>query len=393
MHIGVYAMNYTPNVGGAFTLEQDVLAALRRTAPSRSHQWTLFSRHPMTDLPANVAGVVLSRPWTAGTIRWLMKITGVQRHTAGAIGMIESGHESAVRAVRPDVLWNMGPYTLSADVPYWTTIFDLQHRLSPHFPEVSVAGEWERREFHYRWLLGRATGAFVGTPEGAAQINRFYPNAGRISVLPFPTPSDALDLDVSAVPSTPGGSAPLLLYPAQFWPHKNHITVLKMLAQLQQRHGVAAQLVFVGADKGNRTHVMDTARALGVERLVSVRGFVSRAELLDLYRRAFALVYASTFGPDNLPPLEAGALGCPVIMADVPGCREQLGEAACIVGAHDVDQWTSAVLQLLTDPVARERLVSAGQQRARAWTADQYVARAIEAFEAFEPVRSLWHTA
>jgi glycosyltransferase involved in cell wall biosynthesis len=43
------------------------------------------------------------------------------------------------------------------------------------------------------------------------------------------------------------------------------------------------------------------------------------------------LRYPSFFGAENLPPLEAFALGCPVIAADMPGAREQLGDAAILV--------------------------------------------------------------
>ena len=39
------------------------------------------------------------------------------------------------------------------------------------------------------------------------------------------------------------------------------------------------------------------------------------------------MVFPSLFGPDNLPPLEAIAHGCPAMVADIPGAREQLGSA------------------------------------------------------------------
>ena len=36
-------------------------------------------------------------------------------------------------------------------------------------------------------------------------------------------------------------------------------------------------------------------------------------DLVALYRHAFALAYVTFFGPENLPPLEAFGLGCPVV--------------------------------------------------------------------------------
>ena len=40
------------------------------------------------------------------------------------------------------------------------------------------------------------------------------------------------------------------------------------------------------------------------------------------------MVFASIVGPNNYPPIEAASLGCPVILSDLPGHREQMGESA-----------------------------------------------------------------
>ena len=61
----------------------------------------------------------------------------------------------------------------------------------------------------------------------------------------------------------------------------------------------------------------------------------------------------SLFGPENLPPLEAMALGCPVVAADVPGAREQLGDAALRVPPID------AAARRRRGPLARGRRPSA----------------------------------
>ena len=47
-----------------------------------------------------------------------------------------------------------------------------------------------------------------------------------------------------------------------------------------------------------------------------------------LYTEALALVMPTYFGPTNLPPLEAFQTGTPVLYSDLPGMREQVGDAA-----------------------------------------------------------------
>ena len=57
-------------------------------------------------------------------------------------------------------------------------------------------------------------------------------------------------------------------------------------------------------------------------------GLVPDEDIPALYEGALALVMPAYYGPTNLPPLEAVTLGCPVIYSDLPGCREQMGDAA-----------------------------------------------------------------
>jgi len=106
--------------------------------------------------------------------------------------------------------------------------------------------------------------------------------------------------------------------------------ILEALKILKQDHSIELPCVFTGADQGNLAYVLRYAERLGVQDLIDYRGKVSDVELAALYKGAVALVYASAVGPDNLPPLEAMALACPVITADVPGAREQYVMLRCI---------------------------------------------------------------
>src|ERR1043166_2005499 len=127
-----------------------------------------------------------------------------------------------------------------------------------------------------------------------------------IKVIPFSTPTDALEYNrlsnesISEVPS--GISGQFLLYPAQFWPHKNHLRLLQAAKLLHERHGWDGTVVCCGSDKGNIGYLQQRAKALGIQHKVHFLGFVKRSELLALYRGAFALCFPSYFGPDNLPP-------------------------------------------------------------------------------------------
>jgi glycosyltransferase involved in cell wall biosynthesis len=149
-------------------------------------------------------------------------------------------------------------------------------------------------------------------------------------------------------------------------------------------------LVLVGANKGNAAHIAAVARALGIADRVHFPGFVRRGELKAIYRRATALVFPSLLGPNNLPPQEAALLDCPMVLSDLPGHREQLGDGALYAASLDPDAWANAILHLLTDPNARGLLTVRAKQAVAGYTVDAYAARIGELLTRLVAARRLW---
>jgi glycosyltransferase involved in cell wall biosynthesis len=273
-------------------------------------------------------------------------------------------------------------------------VWDLQHRKQPWFPEVSSQGQWASREFAYDTFLRRATRIIVGTKAGRDEVRTYYGiDTDRFVVLPHPTPAFALAppvVDETAVLRRFALESGFLLYPAQFWPHKNHVNLLCALAQVDRSTRLQPRLVLVGGDKGNREHVEATIASLGLTAKVRVLGFVQLEELVALYRCAGALVYPSFFGPENLPPLEAFALGCPVVAAKVDGAEEQLADAALLVDPKSPTAIAEGIGRILSDGELRQTLVARGRERSRSYTGDDFVRGAAEAISEFAMVRRVW---
>jgi glycosyltransferase involved in cell wall biosynthesis len=105
------------------------------------------------------------------------------------------------------------------------------------------------------------------------------------------------------------------------------------------------------------------AERCGVADQIHVLGFVNDDELAALYAGARALVMPTFFGPTNIPLLEAWALGCPVLTSDIPGVREQMGDAALLVDPRRVDLIADGIRRLWTDDALRTSLAHRGAQR------------------------------
>jgi len=299
----------------------------------------------------------------------------------------------AVQDHAVEMLWFISPTQARVTVPFIFTVWDLQHRVQPFFPEVSVAGwRWEEREALYREMLPRAALVVTGTEVGREEVLRFYaPHPKSVGVIPFPVPEyeddPGADHDGNIL-AKHGLSPGYLFYPAQFWPHKNHVNLLRAVDLLRRRDGLAIDLVFVGSDHGNQRAVQQIAVDLGVQ--AHFLGFVDAADMPALYRQSGALVYPSFFGPDNLPPLEAFSFGCPVVAAAVDGAAEQLGDAALLFDPADHRALADAIRDLLRDPVLRTSLIERGRARLVGRTTDDYIARVIDRLDGFESRIACW---
>src|SRR5204863_4812649 len=83
---------------------------------------------------------------------------------------------------------------------------------------------------------------------------------------------------------------------------------------------------------------------------VEARGHVSLDELVSLYRRAAALVFASRYEGFGQPVLEAMACGCPVACSDLPALAEVADGAARTFAPDDPEAIAAAVRDVLADP-------------------------------------------
>ncbi len=371
MRIGLYLWQYTPNMGGGFTFQESLLNALR--AIETHHEIFCFYYGE-------------EKIFTAGPLRWVRLAQTIGTQPSRLLNDAAIEHHI-------DLVWFVTvPIYETVDAPYLFTVWDLEHRIQPYFPEVSVSGwTWDMREKFYQYILPRAAYVITGTEAGKQEVVDFYGiPAKRVKVLPFAVPGFISRPGAGVAPAGFLPGSPYLFYPAQFWPHKNHIALLLALKILVEREGLDFSIVFTGSDKGNRQYVQQVATDLGLMDRVHFQGFVPRGELMRLYQNAFALVFPSFFGPDNIPPLEAFALGCPVVAARVSGAEEQMGDAALLFDPRDEAQLAATIKELHATPGLRETLIQRGQERARRWTARDYVRGIFDIAEEFKVIRRCW---
>ena len=160
--------------------------------------------------------------------------------------------------------------------------------------------------------------------------------------------------------------------------HKNIAILLKAFAKSELKD--VALVLFGGAKKAdfeNLGHVVPPN--------VRFAGRVTDPELVGLMVNAGALAFPSLTEGFGLPPLEAMALGCPVVAAPFGALPEVCGEAALYADPLDPDAWSLKIRTVLNDEAVRQSLVSAGHRQAGIFTWKQAARNLFEAVKAVTP--------
>jgi len=383
MKIGIVTFTEDAQIGGGFNYVQEILQGLMKKVPGSRHTFYLIGQEERK--PAHLDGINLR--WLS--LRW-------QEPTKPPVSDAEYYPE--IYQENLDLLCHLHPWShwfcKIKDIPYFTNVWDLQHRLQAFFPEVTSRGEFDRREEMYGKALGRAACIIASNEVGKREIVNFFRIAPeRIRAIEHPTPSFALAVNLAEPPGALrnlGIKGEYVFYPAQFWPHKNHILLFLMLRQLHREHGLYLNLILTGSDRGNLPYLRQKVAEFGLEKRVIFPGFIAQSEMVALYRNAVALVFPSFFGPENLPPLEAFALGCPVIAADVAGAREQMGEAAILLDPTKPEAWSEAVIRVRQDAELRKSLIIRGRKRAESFTSEDFASELLQLFDEFALYRRTW---
>lgn len=331
--IGLY-LGVSPTAGGMFQYAQSVLEALSRLDAS---QYSVTIAHGDVDWAP-----ILTRFRLVGHVlrhvqlgQRIADVAMAMRLSVPLIRMLAPLVNPLIRELRAldcDTWIFPAQESLTYQIPgvcVIGTIHDLMHRYEPNFPEVSAYFRYGIREHRFRSIACSSHAVLVDSNVGRAHVVESYQvPPERIWPLPFVAPSYLRDTmpraDFDSRYQLP---ARFVFYPAQFWPHKNHINLLEAISIVASTYSDIA-LVLSGGQRYYYDQVQAHVKALNLEDRVFFVGYVPDADLAGFYKRARALVMPTFFGPTNIPPLEALALGCPALVSGIYGMPEQCGDAA-----------------------------------------------------------------
>lgn len=247
------------------------------------------------------------------------------------------------------------------DFPTIFTNWDIGHRSTWPFPEMTYKKSFTIRENTYNTHLAKALSIFCESETGKEELLKYTNiNDNKICVVPM-FPGSVVDIKLTKLEYKKVENEVNLepykfyLYPAQFWPHKNHYNLIKAFAKIVNIHQ-DFKLVLTGGDQGNLNYIKKLIEELNLKDKIILLGFVKDQTLFWLYKNAICLVMPTFLGPTNMPLLEARELNCPVLCSDLKGHREMLGDGAIYFDPQNNDDIAKCMIKI-TDKNIREEVL------------------------------------
>lgn len=164
--------------------------------------------------------------------------------------------------------------------------------------------------------------------------------------------------------------------------HKNIKNLILAFDKIKNR--IDAKLVIAGSKHKNNSSKDDVDTLIDKlnlkNRIIEIEN-PSDDIIINLYQHAEILVLPSLIEGFGLPPLEALALGCPVITSNIPVFREILGYKIACFNPYDVDDIADKMYKALTNNALKYEILLEGRGRLLLYKKDVIVGNYLECFE------------
>jgi glycosyltransferase involved in cell wall biosynthesis len=259
--------------------------------------------------------------------------------------------------------------------PLLVTIHDMFHLAMPQY-----VGGWHKRAYArllFTRLRGQANHILTVSEFSKQEILRLTPSGKQpITVTHLGVDENWSNVTKSQRPY----EHPYIIFVGNVKPHKNVRGLLEAFSLIYK--DIPHDLVIVGKREGFVTGDETVARQAEVlgQRVVFT-GYVSDENLKKYVAGASALVLPSFYEGFGLPPLEAMACSCPVIISNAASLPEVCGDAALYIDPNNPQDIAATIRRLLGYEVLQQQLKQKGLERVKLFSWDKCARETLEVIE------------
>ena len=276
------------------------------------------------------------------------------------------------------------PTLNSIDVPCISILHDIQHweysqffspkelkhryqyfqRMIQYSDLIICVSHFSKRSLydycHHHDLLPKATSVI-------------YPYFKPSKPLLFNSQADHIQIPLKFLDQTKLNAIPYLLYPANYWPHKNHKLFLQAYAEYLQWYKQWYEqsspeipyfhLVFTGTLATEEQEIKRLAQSLNLTEAVHFLGYLDDPAFEIIWHHCQGLIFPSLYEGFGLPIVEAMERSKPILCSQIPALEEVTQGACLYFNPAELESIVTALRSFTLNPELRENLKQQSHDR------------------------------
>ena len=162
-----------------------------------------------------------------------------------------------------------------------------------------------------------------------------------------------------------------IVYPANFWEHKNHKLLLNAFAMYATEHK-DMKLVLTGNPLEQKTYYEELQKALKIDDLTVITGYLTNEELYSILKNAKGLIYPSLFEGFGIPVVEAMHLQKLIACSNQTSLPEIGCDAICYFDPRKPDEILKGI-EYLGDTEVSDGIKAEYAQKLKLYETDKMV--------------------
>lgn len=164
-----------------------------------------------------------------------------------------------------------------------------------------------------------------------------------------------------------------ILFVSTIEPRKNLERLIEAFLKVQKKIP-EAELIIVGKIGWKVKKLMRKINKLVKEnKQIKYLGYLPDEKLIELYKSVDLFVYPSLYEGFGLPPLEAMACGCPVIVSRTSSLPEVVEDAGVFINPYETEDIVNKILEILPNKELKIQLSKMGVEQAKKFSWDNFV--------------------
>ncbi|MCI9218163.1 MAG: glycosyltransferase [Lachnospiraceae bacterium] len=253
-------------------------------------------------------------------------------------------------------------------IPAVASILDVQHEFFPQYFSKKVLADIRKSTAD---TLAQADG-IITISEYSKQtiIDKYHIKEDKICVT-YLNSDGVFDLpleDTKKEELRKRINADYIFYPANSWPHKNHLNLLKAYSILKEKYHSRLKLVFTGDGKQRKKDIDEYIVCNNLEKDIIYLGYLPQNEMPYIFANATVMAFPSVFEGFGIPLVEAMKAKVAVACSKCGSIPEVAEDAALYFDAYAPEDIAAKLHQLETDAELRNQLIQKGERVAQKYS-------------------------